>query len=177
MIRNLVMIIGLCMSVQLALADCTDSAVNAVRQDTFIVERQYLDVIENSDSIRWFLLDPMSEDSLFCLHGLGEVLDIVKDTVEERKDACIATLSYGKSFVKSDMVKECTFLPDVAIFFYAKGQRVDFAYSFYCDLCRFIRGDMYQELDGELVRSTILQMACEVFPRDRYLRQIKRRER
>lgn len=172
-----VMTIGLCMSVQLALADCADSAAVVAKQDTSIVEPQYLDVIEHSDSICWLLLDPMSEDSLHCLQGLGEVLDMVKDTMTERKDACIATLSYGKSFVKSDMVKECTFLPDIAICFYSKGQRVDFAYSFYCDLCRFIRGDKYQELDGELVRKTILQMACEVFPKDRYLRQLKRRER
>lgn len=174
--KYLTLIAGLCLSVQIASADYTDSIAVAARQDTSVVERQYLDVIEHCDSIRWLLLDPMSEDSLFCLQGLGEPLDIVKDTVAERKDACIATLSYSKSFVKSDMVKECTFLPDIAIFFYSKGQRVDFAYSFYCDLCRFIRGDKYQELDGELVRKTILQMACEVFPRDRYLRLLKRKE-
>lgn len=175
--RYLLFISTLCFTVQLAFANCTDSISNISTKDTSIVERQYVDVIENSDSIHWLLLDPMSEDTLSLNDGLGEVLNCVKDTLPERKDACVATLTYSKSFVKSNMVKECTFLPDVAIVFFSKGQKVTFAYSFYCDLCRFIRDEKYQELDGELIRKSVLQMAGEVFAKDRYLRQLKRRER
>lgn len=166
----------MCFSMQFANANCKEDTCHTERKESSVVESQYMNVIEHSDSVVWFLIDPMSEDSATA-RKLGEILSCETDTLEERKGACVATLAYLGSFVKSNMVKECTFLPDVAINFYSHGNKITFAYSFYCDLCRFISGDIYQELDGELVRSSILKMACEVFPKDRYLRQLKRRER
>lgn len=187
------------LSAQLAFANCADSTAIAERQDTSIVEREYLDVIEHSDTIVWMLLDPMSDVRThpaieLCGHEkddeyitppnyniwpdyLGQVLHYAQDTLSERKAACVETLAYAGSFVKSDMVKESTFLPDIAIWFHANNKDVIFSYSLYCDLCRFNDYDSYQELDGEIIRKAILEMACEVFPLDRYMRNIKRRER
>jgi len=45
--KYLTLTVGLFLSSQIASADCADSIAIAARQDTSIVERQYLDVIEN----------------------------------------------------------------------------------------------------------------------------------
>lgn len=146
--------------------------------DTSIISMDYLGIIEKSDSIVWHLLDPMSEDSIAPqMNNMGEILLSKTDTLEERCNAMKSTLTYPQSFVRNDMVKESTFLPDVAISFYSKNGVVTFSYSFYCDLCRFEKDGKYKDTDGELIRKTIIQMACEVFPKDKYLRQLKRKNR
>lgn len=148
------------------------------RDTVSIISKTYLDVIENSDSIVWYILDPMSEDTtVLRLNSKEEILLCKTDTLIDRYDALKNTLIYPSSFVMNEMVKESTFLPDVAISFYSKDGVVIFAYSFYCDLCRFEKNGKYQEVDGELVRNSIIQMACEVFPHDRYLRQLKRKSK
>lgn len=163
---------------------CGSHANNVERQDdetkldTSIISRDYLGIIEKSDSIVWHLLDPISEDSIAPqMNNMGEILLSKTDTLEERCNAMKSTLTYPQSFVKSDMVKESVFLPDVAISFYSKKEVVTFSYSFYCDLCRFEKDGKYQDTDGELIRQSIIQMACEVFPKDKYLRQLKRKNR
>lgn len=163
---------------------CGSHANNVERQDdgtkldTSIISRDCLDIIEESDSIVWHLLDPMSEDStVLRMDNMGEILLSKTDTLEERCNALKSTLAYPQSFVKSDMVKESTFLPDVAVCFYSKNGVATFSYSFYCDICRFEKDGIYQDTDGELIRQSIIQMACEVFPKDKYLRQLKRKNR
>lgn len=151
---------------------------NGADSDTSIISRGYLDIIEKSDSIVWYILDPMSEDSTVLRMGsMGEILLCETDTLEERNNALKSTLTYPQSFSRNDMIKESTFLPDVAICFFSKNGVVTFSYSFYCDLCRFESDGKYIENDGEKIRKSIIQMACEVFPQDRYLRNIKRREK
>lgn len=144
-------------------------------KDSSAVDSLYLSIIEKSDSVCWYLVDAMSEDT--TSYSLWETLACVTDTSNERKDALIATLTYKDSFCKTSMVKECTFMPDVAVEFYTGHMWVAFAYSFYCDICRFSTADKYQDIDGEKIRNSILQMACEVFPKDKYLRLLKRRKR
>lgn len=148
------------------------------KSDSSIISMDYLGIIEESDSIVWHLLDPMSEDSIAPqMNNMGEILLSKTDTLEERRNALKSTLAYPQSFVKSDMVKESAFLPDVAICFYSKNGVVTFSYSFYCDLCRFEKDGKYQDTDGEQIRQSIVLMACEVFPKDKYLRQLKRKNR
>lgn len=148
------------------------------KEEPSIISGEYLDVINGADSIAWYLLDPMAEDTTRVdLDKNGEVLMCSIDTLEERCNALKSTLTYTKSFVNNGMVKESTFLPDLAVCFYSKSAVVTFSYSFYCDVCRFKRDGKYQDADGELIRKTIIQMACEVFPKDRYLRNLKRREK
>lgn len=143
-----------------------------------IIPRVYLDIIEEADSIVWYLLDPMSEDTvLFDNDKNGEMLMCSTDTLQERRDALKSTLAYPQSFRKNDMVKESTFLPDIAVYFYSKSSVVAFSYSFYCDVCRFKRNEKYQDADGELIRKSVIQMACEIFPKDKYLRNLKRKEK
>lgn len=149
------------------------------KNDTIsIVSKNYLDVIENSDSIVWYMLDPMSEDTIALrLNGKEEILLCTTDTLTDRCNALKNALTYPYSFVANEMVKESTFLPDIAIAFYTKDNTTVFSYSFYCDLCRFEKDGKFQEVDGELIRNSIIQIACEVFPHDRYLRQLKRKNK
>ena len=148
------------------------------KEEPSIISREYLEVINGADSIAWYLLDPMAEDTTRVdLDKNGEVLMCSIDTLEERCNALKSTLTYTKSFVNNGMVKESTFLPDIAVCFYSKSTVVTFSYSFYCDVCRFKSDGKYQDVDGELIRKAIIQMACEVFPKDRYLRNLKRREK
>lgn len=146
--------------------------------DTSIISREYLGIIEESDSLVWYLLDPMNEDTTAVrMNDMGEIITCQTDTVVERCNALKATLVYPESFAKNDKVKESTFLPDVAVCFYSKNDVVTLSYSFYCNVCRFERSGKYQDMDGELIRKTIIQMASEVFPKDRYLRNLKRKEK
>ncbi len=147
----------------------TDSCISTI-------SRTYLDIVENADSIVWCLLDPISTDSV-CPNKMGEILLCKTDTLEERCNALRSTLTYPQSFAKNDMTKECTFLPDIAIYFFSEKGTITFSYSFYCDLCRFEKNGKYQDIDGDLIRKSIIQMACEIFPKDRYLRNLKRKEK
>lgn len=144
-----------------------------------VISKSYIDIIEKADSIVWYLLDPMCEvdTTAMQLQGYGEILLMQTDTVLDRCNALISTLLYPGSFKKSDMVKESTFLPDIAIRFFSTDSVVTFSYSFYCDLCHFECDGKYQEIDGEMIRKSIIAMASEVFPNDRYIRNLKRKEK
>ena len=157
---------------------CSSHAMcNKIDKETSsIISGEYLDVINEADSIVWYLLDPMSEDTTMLNNDKnGEILMCNTDTLEERCNALKSTLTYPQSFESNNMVKESTFLPDIAVCFYSKSAVVTFSYSFYCDVCRFKRDGKYQDADGELIRKSIIQMACENFPKDRYLRNLKRK--
>lgn len=148
------------------------------KHDKSVLPDTLIQFIENSDSVRWILLDPMVTDSTCNSYAIiGEPLMQVNDTCEERTNALISTLTYSKSFEDKIESKESTFLPDIACKFYHNGECVCFSYSFYCDLCRFEYNSTFKEYDGELIRESILQFAMEVFPKDRYIRKIAGRSR
>ena len=148
------------------------------KEDSSMISREYLDIVDEADSVVWYLLDPMSKDTtMFDNDKNGEILMCSTDTLQERRDALKSTLTYPQSFRKNDMVKESTFLPDIAVYFYSKSSVVAFSYSFYCDVCRFKRDGKYLDADGESIRKSVIQMACEIFPNDRYLRNLKRKEK
>mgnify|MGYP003571271491 CR=1 FL=1 len=141
--------------------------------DESILPEKILLAIENCDSLKWMLLDPMTQDSTHQSYTLiGEVLAEEKDSIGERIGALRSTLTYSKSFEATDIKKDCTFLPDIALVLYSSSGELFFSYSFYCDVCRFQLGELREELDGELVRDAILQFSLEIFPKDRYLRKI-----
>ena len=107
----------------------------------------------------------------------GEILMYSTGTIPKRCDALKGTLAYPQSFKKNGMVKESTFLPDIAVSFYSKSSVITFSYSFYCDMCRFKWDGKFKDADGDLIRKSVIQMACEIFPKDKYLRNLKRKEK
>lgn len=142
------------------------------------VPDDYVGIIENSDSVVWYLLDAFSEtpDTTLMIGG-GEVLDSKIDSLGERVGALASMLTFNESFPKSNHVKESAFLPDIAMKFTYGTETIVVAYSFYCDLCRFQKGHIYRDYDGELIRKPLLQLALEVFPKERFLRDLNRREK
>lgn len=132
-------------------------------------------IIQNSDTVRWMLIDPIfnqEDSSIVVLKSHGEILDEKVDTMVDRKIKLIATLVSPYSFEKDSVVKNCIFMPDIAIEFVKNDSISIVSYSFYCDVCRFSQGDEYYDFNGESVREELLQMAMELFPKDRYLRKI-----
>jgi len=153
--------------------------VDSVSSNQFVtVSNDYLNVIERANVIEWMLLDTFSDNpDTALLIGGGEVLFRKTDSTKERVDAVISTLTNKKSFPASDHVKESTFMPDLALRFIYDKDTVIVAYSFYCDLCRFQKGYKYADYDGEKIRKELLRLSLQIFPNDKYLRELNRRER
>lgn len=145
--------------------------------DKSVISKKYIDIIEQADSIVWYIIDPMCEvdTTAKLLQGYGEILLTQTDTMPARCNALKSTLLYSDSFQKSNVVKESTFLPDIAILFSSADSVLIFSYSFYCDLCHFECNGKYQEFDGEMIRKSIITMVSEIFSNDRYIRDLKRK--
>lgn len=150
-----------------------------VNPDKFkTIPQEYLNVIEKSNAIEWMLLDAYSDkpDTTLLIGG-GEVLLSKTDSIKERIGAVVSTLTYKESFPLSDHVKESVFMPDLAMRFIYSNDTVVVAYSFYCDLCRFQKGYKYIDYDGENIRKEIVRLSLQIFPNDKYLRGLNRREK
>lgn len=143
-----------------------------------IIPPDYQNTIEGSSAIEWMLLDAFSDmpDTTLLIGG-GEVLSRKIDYAKETIAAVVSTLIRKDAFPASDHVKESTFMPDLAMRFVYKRDTVVVAYSFYCDLCRFQKGYKYVDYDGENIRNEILNVSLEIFPNDKYLRELKRKNK
>ena len=146
---------------------------NNVHPQYVVLNKDLVSDIEQCDSVSCLLLDPISQDSTTIkLDEYGEVLKQTRLN-DEAIGAFQQTLLYAKSFIKENFQKDCTFLPDIAMVMYKKGQKVGtFTYSFYCDVCHIDHKDRTYIYNGELIRAAILQIALDTYPQDRYLRRI-----
>lgn len=146
---------------------------NNVQPQYVVLDKDLVSDIEICDSVSCLLLDPISQDTATIkLDEYGEVLKQTRLN-DEATGAFQQTLLYAKSFVKENFQKDCTFLPDVAMIMYKKGEKVvTFTYSFYCDVCHIDHKDKTYVYNGELIRASILQIALDTYPQDRYLRRI-----
>ena len=137
------------------------------------VPSEYLKSISTKSTVTWYLLDAISEeDDFFC--GVAEDLASKEDVDKNRISAIVDALTSPESFVVKDFVKESMFLADVAVQFVKGKDTVVVFYSFYCDLIRFYKNGNYVELDGENVRAAIIDGALANFPKDKWLRRIKK---
>ena len=143
-----------------------------LHQEKSVVPDVYLNVINQSDSMTFILIDPWSESLEDWMDGYGEVLDSRSCSNMGLKSDCYNVFSNPVAFELHDVVKNCTFMPDVAIVFHAKKECLIVAYSFYCDICRFAKNDKYVDFDGDLVRSKFLDLVLKIYPKDRYMRYL-----
>lgn len=141
-----------------------------------VVPSEYVDVINGSTAVKWYLVDARTEEThaSTSIDDCGDILSSAVEDKDARRDAIVETLVYPGSFAVHQLMKDCTFMADVAIEFTAGNESVLVMYSFYCDVCRFAKQGKYVDFDGELVRESVLQIAAEVFPNDKYLRRLKR---
>lgn len=143
-----------------------------------VVPTIYLNAMSKADSLTFLLIDPWSESRQDWMNGYGEVLAKQKCTDKAIEKECLKLLTDPASFDVNAMVKECEFMPDMAIIFHTKKGDVTVAYSTYCDLCRFAKSDNeYADFDGETIRLSFLQLMAKAYPKDRYLRHLIKQTR
>lgn len=157
-----------------------DSNITSETTDSSVVSGSYIEIIEEStDSISWYLLDS-DGTNLIVNDSLGiydEILASRKDYNKQRIGALISCLTYSGSFCLNRMIKESTFIPDIAVVFYSSKGTIVLYYSFYCDLCRFWKDGQYEDHDGELIRSQIIDLLKEVFEKDKFVRKLSKQRR
>lgn len=134
--------------------------------------------IINADSVKWILIDPWVEnDSITVLFGqpLGEVLfsTVVRDSTINIRFSEIITSP--DAFRQDSLIKESTFMPDFGGLFMTPSDTVLVAYSLYCDICRFQRNEELIDLNGEIVRKDFIYVLKEIFPKDKFIRNIARK--
>jgi len=153
------------------------SEMNSKKNEKSVVPEMYLNVINKSDSVTFIIIDPWSEATENWMDGYGEVLDTKTYKDEKLQSACYDVLSNPNSFKVRNIVKNCTFKPDIAITFHAGKENVTVAFSFYCDVCRFAKGEIYNDFDGELIRKDFISLASKGLPKDRYVRYLVKKSK
>lgn len=126
-------------------------------------------LLQKSDSLVWHILDPMQKDDKNVFHGFY-VLETKQESDTSIVNNLTKTLLNKDSFVETDMVKNCTFLPDLGFRVFCGKSFVDVMFAFYCDECRIVYGNNTFQSDCEIIRKEILQQAKNAFPKDRYIR-------
>lgn len=142
-----------------------------------VIPESYLEVINKSDSVTFIVIDPWSEATEDWMDGYGEILNTKTYKDKKLQSACYDVLANPNSFKISNLVKNCTFMPDIAIVFHGKKENVTVAYSFYCDVCRFAKGEKYDDFDGELIRKDFINLASKGLPKDRYVRYLVKKSK
>ena len=142
--------------------------------DTSIVSKEILGIIKNCSYANWYLLDAKKSDFTGYNYEKVDTLAHKTDSLQEHISALYALLSYHKSFEKKEYFNECTFFPDVAIEFVQKEDTVIMEYSFYCDICRFRTQELLIDYDGDNIHGQIVTLFSEVFPNDKFLRNLKK---
>lgn len=142
-----------------------------------VIPESYLEAISKSDSVTFIVIDPWSEATEDWMDGYGEILSKITYKDKSLQSECYDVLANPNSFKISNLVKNCTFMPDIAMVFHGKKGDVTVAYSFYCDVCRFVKGDKYDDFDGELIRKDFLKLASKGLPKDRYVRYLVKKSK
>ena len=134
--------------------------------------------ILSADSVMWCLIDPwVDNDSVTALFGqpLDEILcaTLVRDSV--LIDRISEILTTPASFKVDSLTKESTFMPDFGAMFICSTDTVLMSYSLYCDICRFQRDDELIDLNGEIIRKDLIATLKEIFPKDKFVRNLARK--
>lgn len=138
-------------------------------QTETIIPKDIQDQLSSSDSLSWYILDPMEQLEDISQSFNGALI------LQQKTDVYITQISEfllsPSSFSNSDLYKECVFLPDLGIRFYGKNnQTVDVMFSFYCNECKIISDKTIFTADCAKIRHQIIGYAKNVFPMDKYLR-------
>lgn len=135
--------------------------------------------ILSADSVQWMLIDSwVDNDSVIVMYGqpLGEILcsTIVTDSIIN--GSISEVLTSPASFQQDSVTKESTFMPDFGVMFITPSDTVLVSYSLYCDICRFQRHDELIDLNGEIVRKDLIAILKEIFPKDKFVRNLSRKK-
>lgn len=135
--------------------------------------------ILSADSVQWMIIDAwVDNDSVITMFGqpIGDILcsEIVRDsTINSRFSEILISPT---SFQQDSLTKESTFMPDFGAMFITPSDTVFVSYSLYCDLCRFQRNDELIDLNGEMVRKDFIIALNDIFPKDKFVRNLARKK-
>lgn len=140
---------------------------------------KYSRIINQADSLQWTLIDSWTPiDSAINYLGnesVGEILQSKISTDSLLNKITKRVLLSPESFRNDSIIKESVFMPDFGILFIADTDSLLVSYSLYCDLCRFQNRDGYIDYNGENVRDELLILLKELFPKDKFVRNVTRR--
>ena len=148
------------------------AAVDSLANIENEIKNQCLKLIGQADSLTVIAIDPWSVSDEDRMEGYGEILYTVDLNDKEILTQWYEILSDPDNFEYSDVVKNCTFMPDYALAFHSAAGDTTVAYSFYCDTLRFADEDEYVDNDGEIIRLQFLELLNKTLPKDRYLRSL-----
>lgn len=135
-----------------------------------ILPQHILAILSKVKQCEWQIIDPWE-----CDTSKHDIIDgsLVLQRAENNAQAVqVAQILADKcSFENTPMVKNCLFLPDVAIALSTHdGVRITVVFSFSCDECRIVSGNDVYQFDCLKIRKKILALAKTTFPNDRYIR-------
>lgn len=139
-----------------------------------ILNNNIIEILKSAESMYCCIIDPLSkEDNNLELLDKYVILQKKEITSENQKKSIIDLITDKMSFEKFDWVKNCTFLPDIALQATSNGRELNILFSFYCNECMMILdGKQVFRNDCSLIQPRIIRMARQIFPNDKYLRTI-----
>lgn len=151
--------------------DSTPKAPQYIKLDENILK-----MIKSSQSVTCCIIDPLTKGDK-DMERLGKYVVLQKKEVTDEKQVkAVSDLIAGeKSFEKFDYVKNCTFLPDIALQINSGKKTLDILFSFYCNECMMlIDGKQVFRNDCSLIQLEIISIARHIYPKDKYLRTISK---
>ena len=131
-------------------------------------------VIRNVDSVYCYILDPLANNKIEKRLGKFEIL---QEKLMDGKTVSLLTnkLLEKDNFPNMTYVQNCTFLPDIAFVLFHKKEKLNVMFSFYCNECQMILNDKLEfQSECSNIQSDIIALARNVYPKDKYLRTIRK---
>ena len=129
--------------------------------------------LATTDKISVFLLNPKKKvtdgTNSFCNYLVID--EIINIDIEKRE--ILKKIILSKDFYsQSDIVKNCTFFPDIGFRFFTKSKTVDLLIAYYCDEWLIISNKKQIRNDCSKTRKELLQLTKSIFPHDEYIQNI-----
>lgn len=161
--------------------DTTTNDISTQQSDTvqkyIKLKPEILQIISDAKSINCYIIDPL-ETSDKGTERLEEYLILQKSEIKDNniiKDFQ-QLISGNKSFEKLDLLKNCTFLPDIAFQVRDKSNTLNIFFSFYCNECKItLNGEWAFRNDCSIIQQDIIALAKKIYPKDKYLRTISKK--
>lgn len=140
------------------------------------LDNAILKIIKSAKSITCCIIDPLAKGDKNVEKFGKYVLLQKKDVSDERTVKNVKeTIAGTKSFEELDYVKNCTFLPDIAFQIHSGKKTLNILFSFYCSECMMsLDGKQVFRNDCSLIQSEIINVARQIYPKDKYLRTISK---
>ncbi|WP_288358095.1 hypothetical protein [uncultured Bacteroides sp.] len=135
-----------------------------------------LEMINSAKSVFCCIIDPLTKGDK-DMERLGKYVVLQKKEITAPKQTkAVSDLIAGeKSFEKLDYIKNCTFLPDIALQINSGKKVLNILFSFYCSECMMLLdGKLVFRNDCSLIQSEIINLAKLIYPKDKYLRTISK---